>query len=263
MKNKRLDNRGFVLVETLIVAVAVSAIFAMIFKHFYPLIGEYQRREDYDDIDSKYGTYWIKRMIQDPDYKFSDHFNTMNSTYKFGLFNCKGFDTFGLGATSAEYKRLMEKREMCYKIIESLEVSCDNVNTPNEIENCSLHDDEHSKENQPHIFITNYNLEEFKSALGSYAETTGPIGTFNKNKYNISAAGNTMVSPGLREYVRYLPNYKFSSLNGANKRIIVEYYRHRFDTPYVTKADGTFDTTKYVAGDSDDFLSFGTIEVKK
>ena len=44
MKNKRLNNSGFVLVETLIVAVAVSAIFAMVFKHFYPIIGEYERR---------------------------------------------------------------------------------------------------------------------------------------------------------------------------------------------------------------------------
>ncbi len=257
MKNKRLDNRGFVLVETLIVAVAVSAIFAMVFKHFYPLIGEYQRREDYDDIDSKYGTYWIKRMIQDQDYKFSDHFNTMNTTHKFGFFNCKGFDTSGLGPTSTERTRLLEKREMCYKIIESLEVSCDDQSTADVIENCSNHDA------QPHIYITNYNLEEFKSALGTYASTTSAIGSNNADKYNISPAGNKTVSSGLREYVRYLPNYKFSSLNGANKRVIVEYYRHRFDTPYVMGAGGTFDTTKYVAGDSDDFLSFGTIEVKK
>ncbi len=257
MKNKRLNNSGFVLVETLIVAVAVSAIFAMVFKHFYPLIGEYERREDYDDIDSKYGTYWIKRMIQDPDYKFSTHFNTMNSTYKFGFFNCKGFDTTGLAATSTERKRLLEKREMCYKILESLEVSCDDTSTENTIENCS------DQNAQPHIYITNYNLEEFKSAIGTYADTTAAIGSNNIDRYNISPAGNKTVSSGLREYVRYLPNYRFASLNGANKRIIVEYYRHRFDTPYVTKADGSFDTTKYVAGDSDDFLSFGTIEVKK
>ena len=193
MKNKRLDNRGFVLVETLIVAVAVSAIFALVFKHFYPLIGEYQRREDYDDIDSKYGTYWIKRMIQDQDYKFSDHFVTMNGTYKFAFFNCKGFDTAGLAAGSAERKRLLEKREMCYKIIESLEVSCDDISTTDKIENCSDHDA------QPHIYITNYNLEEFKANLSTYAETTAAIGSNNNDKYNISPAGNKTVSSGLKE----------------------------------------------------------------
>lgn len=260
MKNKRLNNSGFVLVETLIVAVAVSAIFAMVFKHFYPLMGEYERREDYDDIDSKYGTYWIKRMIQDPDYKISDHFNSMTSTYKFAFFNCKGFETKpGISADIKLYnEKMLEKREMCYKIIESLEVSCDDPSTNNKIENCSNHNA------QPHIYITNYNLEEYKANLQTYADTTSAIGSTSDYKYNISPAGNKTVTSGLKEYVRYLPNYRFSSLNGANKRIIVEYYRHRFDTPYYIPSGSTdFDTTSYAPGDSDDFLSYGTIEVKK
>lgn len=243
MKNKRLNNKGFVIVETLIVAVTVSAIFALVFKHFYPLIGEYERREDYDDIDSKYGTYWIKRMLQDRDYKFSNHSNDMYNTYKFRFFNCKGFsDT--------------DKREMCYRIVESLEVSCDDAQTQDAVENCSDHNA------QPHIYITDYNLEQFKSKIDVYAEKTTQIGTCNVNRYDCSPAGTKAVTSGLQEYVRYLPRYKFSSLNGAKQRIIIEYYRHRFDTPYVSTASG-FDTTKYIAGDTDDFLSYGTIEVKK
>ncbi|MBQ8132614.1 MAG: hypothetical protein IJ193_08995 [Bacilli bacterium] len=260
MKNKRLNNKGFVLVETLIVAVAVSAIFAMVFKHFYPLIGEYERREDYDDIDSKYGAYWIKRMIQDPDYKISAHANSMNSTYHFYFFNCKGFDMNGLAGSSTERARLTEKRNMCYKIIENLEVSCDVLGDSDEdknyIENCSNHN------LQPHIYITDYNLEQFKNSLANYSRTSASIGSNQADYYNLSPAGNKTVTSGLEEYVRYLPKYKFASLNGANKRVIIEYYRHRFDTPYKPVGSG-FDTTKYVAGDSDDFLSYSTMEVKK
>ena len=58
------NNNGFVLVETLVVTVFVMAIFSVIYVNFYPLAGEYERREFYDDVDSKYETYWIKRFIQ-------------------------------------------------------------------------------------------------------------------------------------------------------------------------------------------------------
>lgn len=62
---KKMNNKGFVLVETLIVTVFVVAIFSIVFMNFYPLIGEYERRENYDDVDSKYGVYWVKKMLQD------------------------------------------------------------------------------------------------------------------------------------------------------------------------------------------------------
>ena len=51
------NNKGFVLVETLVVTVFVMAVFSVIYISFYPLAGEYERRESYDDVDSKYGAY--------------------------------------------------------------------------------------------------------------------------------------------------------------------------------------------------------------
>ena len=71
MKKNNLQNRGFVLAETLVVAVAVTAIFALVFKHFYPLMGEYEKRENYDDIDSLYGTYWFKKIISSNTYNLT------------------------------------------------------------------------------------------------------------------------------------------------------------------------------------------------
>lgn len=62
------NNKGFVLVETLVVTVFVAAVFSVIYINFYPLAGEYERREFYDDIDSKYGAYWLKVFIQRPSY---------------------------------------------------------------------------------------------------------------------------------------------------------------------------------------------------
>lgn len=42
MKKKvTLNNKGFVLAETLVVAVAISLIFAIVYRNFYPLMGEY------------------------------------------------------------------------------------------------------------------------------------------------------------------------------------------------------------------------------
>ena len=57
------NNKGFVLVETLVVTVFVAAVFSVIYINFYPLIGEYERRDFYDDLDSKYGAYWVKSII--------------------------------------------------------------------------------------------------------------------------------------------------------------------------------------------------------
>ncbi len=89
---RKLNNKGFMLVETLIVAVFLVTIFSILYNNFYPLIGEYERREYYDDIDSKYSIYWIKRMIQDGGYSFTDSDkNVINSGAKYVEFNCSKF----------------------------------------------------------------------------------------------------------------------------------------------------------------------------
>lgn len=66
------NNKGFVLVETLVVAVFVMAIFSVIYTNFYPIMGEYEKRESYDDIDSKYAAFWFKRIIQSESVNFTN-----------------------------------------------------------------------------------------------------------------------------------------------------------------------------------------------
>ena len=63
MKNKKvLNNRGFILVETLIVGVFIMGIFSLLYTNFFPLIGEYERYKNYDTVESTYVVHWA-RMI--------------------------------------------------------------------------------------------------------------------------------------------------------------------------------------------------------
>lgn len=61
---KKLNNRGFALAETLVVAVFVVTIFAVIFTHFFPLMAEYEKREVYDDVDGVYAAYFMKVVVE-------------------------------------------------------------------------------------------------------------------------------------------------------------------------------------------------------
>lgn len=62
---KAKNQKGFVLVETLIVSVFVMALFTMLYTNVIPLIGQYEKRENYDDIDSKYTAHWVRKMVLD------------------------------------------------------------------------------------------------------------------------------------------------------------------------------------------------------
>ena len=60
----KLNDKGFVLVETLIVSVFVMGLFTLMYTNFYPLMGEYEKREHYDDMESLYDTYMIKKSLE-------------------------------------------------------------------------------------------------------------------------------------------------------------------------------------------------------
>ena len=83
VKMKKLNSKGFVMTETLVVAVFIMGIFGIMYNNYYPLIGEYERREVFDDVDSKYGAFWIKRFIQHSSYDLSAaQKNTINTNGK-------------------------------------------------------------------------------------------------------------------------------------------------------------------------------------
>ena len=62
-KINKIDSRGFVIVETIVVAVFIIGICTFLFANFLPLIGDYERVSDYDGLDSKYKTHEIRKML--------------------------------------------------------------------------------------------------------------------------------------------------------------------------------------------------------
>lgn len=142
VKMKKLNSKGFVMTETLVVAVFIMGIFGIMYNNYYPLIGEYERREVFDDVDSKYGAFWIKRFIQHSSYDLSAaQKNTINSN-GYVLFSCNNINN--------DYRKTM-----CNKLLKELEVKDYNL--------------------QPKIYITKYNLESFKN----YVEADTNYATFS------------------------------------------------------------------------------------
>ena len=143
VKMKKLNSKGFVMTETLVVAVFIMGIFGIMYNNYYPLIGEYERREVFDDVDSKYGAFWIKRFIQHSSYNLSAaQKNTINNN-GYVLFSCNNINN--------DYRKTM-----CNKLLKELEVKDYNV--------------------QPKVYITKYNLETFKNNVAAdtnYATFSG------------------------------------------------------------------------------------------
>lgn len=60
---KKKNNKGFILVETLIVTVFVVTLFIFVYRATLPSMGEYEQQNYYDDIDSIYYSNLFKQMI--------------------------------------------------------------------------------------------------------------------------------------------------------------------------------------------------------
>ena len=61
---KKINSEGFALVEMVIVSAFVMGLLTLMYTNFYPMIGEYERRENYDNIESVYNTFLVKKMIE-------------------------------------------------------------------------------------------------------------------------------------------------------------------------------------------------------
>jgi len=199
MKKNKLDNGGFVLVETLIVSIFVMSIFAILYNNFYPIMGEFEKREVYDEVDAKYAAYWIKRLVQDIDVKFTtDQLNSLDAsnTSSPGYFM---FDCSMLGSGTV-------KEKTCNRVLNASQVWFDKDASGNPV--------------NPHIYITTYNLKDFKTKIESSNDFSG----------------------GMHRYVGYLPEYTIPSMNDAMYRVIVEFHRTRDDNDYLAYA--TFEVKK-------------------
>lgn len=207
---KKLNNKGFVLVETLIVAAFVAGILAVLYNNLYPLIGEYEKREVYDDIDGKYATYWIKRVIQHNSVTFVDAsgrtFTDPNNYYQTSLKN-DGYFTFQCNmVVRSDPSQPSSMEKMCDEIVKKTQIMV--------------------TAGVPHIYVTRYALGDRGTDLG----------------FKTLIDNTSTFTSGLHKYVNHLPEYKFDSLNGANYRVIVEFHRKHDGNDYL--AYSTFEVIK-------------------
>ena len=223
MKKIKLNNKGFMLVETLIVAVFSMAIFSIVYTNYYPIMAEYERREVFDDIDGKYGAYWMKKVIQEASVNFGDKNTEGTIAYDihnsaglgYHIFDCNtDIDTDGrLGADDVVDSGTIK---MCNELVKKLDIV--------RRETSGVEVEKGSDLGKPCVYITTFNLTKFKSI----AQVNEGSGIFTDN---------------LADYVSYLPKYdKIVSLNRAKYRVIVEFHRTK---------------------DNNDYYAYSTIEVKK
>ena len=59
---KRINNKGYVLTEILVVTVVVIVAFLAIYVNYYPMLGEYERRTEYTNLEPKYSLFYMKRL---------------------------------------------------------------------------------------------------------------------------------------------------------------------------------------------------------
>ncbi len=188
IKMRKINNKGFVLVETLVTAVFVMTIFSLLYVNFYPMLGEYEKREAYDDVDSKYGAYWFKRIIEQDRVDFNG--NIINDI------NTNGYHQFSCNDITGTDDRTITDKALCNNLVNALNVG-------------TMH-------NNPTIYITKYKLL-----------SNGSSETYFKSLF-VSDDHSNDFPPGFSDYVLYLPRYdKIQSLNGAEYRIILAYHHVR------------------------------------
>ncbi len=234
---KKINSSGFILAETLVVTVFLMAIFAMMYSSFMPLVGEYEKRENYDTVDGKYAVYWIKRMIEDPSYNIPSS--------KAEDIKNKGYVRFQCSDVSTENDD-GEKRELCVNMVKNLEV-----------DGCDGHG------NGCEIYITRYRLDDpsdssrtwFKQAIkattkkyqedcsgsncrSSYIQNclAGTSGSASDNTACEKKADKKVFRSGFTDYVFNLPDYMTDSLNYANYRVIVTFHNKKDNNNYYSYA---------------------------
>lgn len=179
------NQKGFVLAETLIVTVFLMVIFTMIYTNFYPLIGEYEKREEYDNIDGKYTAFWVKRMIEDSTYTLDTSEISSNGYVRF---SCDNFTTD-------------LKKTDCQEFVNALSIDgCDEEGA-----NCSA-------------FISAYKLG------NSIEESSTPCFTGSNECFKAvveSDDNHTLFTTAFQDYVASLPDYLKASKQDANYRVTI------------------------------------------
>lgn len=172
------NNKGFITIELIVVSVFVLAIFSIIFINSNLAFQSYEKKEFYDDIDTKYAGFYVKKFISsswETDVKknaLSDVKAGNKVVYKF---TCDKLNT---------------NKEECKKIFEALEIK--------------------------NIYITRYSLKTFKEYTRRYdvgEETNNHLQIVTNTNNVIDDNDIVYMSSKMYDYIKQSPDY----INNNNK----------------------------------------------
>lgn len=168
---KKLNQKGFILAETLVVSVFLMILFTMIYTNFYPIIGIYEERENYDDVDGKYTAFWIKKLIE------SDGYNLDNLTEERKHAIIRSMNTFGYIRFECKDVSVTDnQQEICSSLVNSLDIA----NCDRDGNNCD-------------IYITRYQIG---NATGAASDKPSFKNTVRQNevfRYNETCTGDVEI----------------------------------------------------------------------
>ncbi len=166
--------KGFVTVELLVVSAFLMSLFAIIFVNSAVFMGEYEKREVYDDVNSKYGMYWIIKLIKD------NNKDTASSEVDAAI----GTNTF------IKY----ENSDVCTLLNAEQENSCRALVSANDIKT---------------VYITSYKITDFKNTINNSDITTEGF-----KIYINSLPSFTVASKYNNKYRMFVEFERTSSTNG-------------------------------------------------
>lgn len=88
---KNVNNKGFLLTETVIVSVFVLSIFVLVYRNSVPIVGMYKNRARYDDVDSVYGINLFKELIENDGYLYKNLTDRVDSDGYIDITDCSVF----------------------------------------------------------------------------------------------------------------------------------------------------------------------------
>lgn len=210
---KLLNKRGFILVETLVVTLFVVTLFILVYQNLVPSIGEYESLSIYDDIDSVYASSLFKQSLLR--YGNMDYIDSYLESHTY------------LNITDCNDTNIYKNSKYCGKLKKALNIS-----------------------DNDYIFITNYNIHDFREKVkideffdsGKLTNFKNYIGTVKDTEsfYDSENSDNTLIGRYRLFMTRTVTNVdQTTSFRYSNLGIYTGNYKRYNMGELVTFAPGT------------------------
>lgn len=192
---KKMNNKGFALVETLVCSLFVVAIFLILFQNYLPLMAKYSRTEKYDDLDSKYTAFYIKTFIEaDKRENIQAIHNKLNGKY---IYQFKNIDTTDPDIESSN------PFELCTLLIKENKQKCQDFIDEADIIS---------------VYLVNYKTTDIKTKVSNLS---------------ISNIDGVDISRALQLYIENIPTYEATAPSkDGYKRLIIEIKHEKEDNKF-------------------------------